>query len=286
MRLLLSLLLLAATVFLHPPAMATADELAPEHPPALPAYGIGDRVTVVDAAGGEFVATLTGYDPATGKVTVAIDEEPFAFPLANVVRKAGFWERIAAAYTEKSQRVATLVKTGLTVLALSLANAASGEVDIGGDDDPKVDTSTAQAQAQAAAQLAEQRTLENGPSTPVRYQISGTFSGPVVSGFTGEWTPSITFGAQASARGGSIAAFTLPPKAVGEAPQVVENLGAWSTTGEGQVLIEGTAPSYDGRASLTGAPAPGAAASRSVVLGTRSGLNLSGGSVAAFEVEP
>jgi len=153
------------------------------------------------------------------------------------------------------------------------------------DRQDKVTKEAADAAALAAAKEAEERTLINGPSTPFRYAISGTFAGslqPALNGAT--WQPSITFGNQSSANGGSIAAYTLQPASAGLAAQVVTGLGVWSVMGENEILIKGTGL-YDGRARLANVPPPGSAGSGSG-LTTAGGLYLSGGSVVAFEVDP
>ncbi len=109
------------------------------------------------------------------------------------------------------------------------------------DRQDKVTQEKSDAAALAAAKQAEERALISGPSTPRRYAISGTFAGSNQAALNGAtWQPSITFGNQSSTKGGSIAAYALPPPGVGAVSQIVTGLGAWSVVGENEILIEGT----------------------------------------------
>ncbi len=151
------------------------------------------------------------------------------------------------------------------------------------DRQDKITQEKSDAAALAAAKQAEERTLISGPSTPFRYAISGTFAGSDQMALNGSsWKPSISFGNQSSTKGGSIAAYALPPSGIGSVSQIVTGLGAWSVVGENEILIEGTGL-YDGRARLANVPPPGSLGGGSG-LTTNGGLYLSGGSVTAFEV--
>jgi hypothetical protein len=151
------------------------------------------------------------------------------------------------------------------------------------DRQDKVTKEAANQAAAQAAKYAEERTLISGPSTPFRYAISGTFAGSSQAALNGAtWQPSITFGNQSSTKGGSIAAYALPPSGIGSVSQIVTGLGAWSVVGENEILIEGTGL-YDGRARLANVPPPGSLGGGQGMT-TNGGLYLSGGSVTAFEV--
>jgi hypothetical protein len=229
-------------------------------------YKPGDRVIVIDGAGERFVADITGT-ASNGWYQVAIDGEPFTAPPDNL-KPAGWIERIAAAFTEKSQRVTTwggLAVAGLAVFAASEAQVAS-------------DKDTDQIHASDAATIArdaEVSALVNGPSTPERYIISGTFTAqtPLVTA-TGQWIPSITFGGMRSGLfGGEVVSASAPPAGEGAEAQTILG-GTWTLISSTEINIEGTFGTYTGKATISG----GGLVIR--------GIRYFGGTVQVVEVQP
>lgn len=212
-------------------------------------YKPGDRVTVLDAAGQRHVADIVNT-ATNGWYQVAIDGETrndegvFVFPSANIA-KAAWYERIGAAFTERTQAVKTY---GVTIAA-ALATWYASSVQVAGDKD------TNQINASDAATIAknsEVSALVNGPSTSARYAISGTFLAQTPSGTPPvTWYQSITFGqTRAGGFSGDIASVSGQPSGVGSESQVVLG-GSWTLVDASEINIAGTLDSYTGRATLS-----------------------------------
>lgn len=228
------------------------------------AYHVGDRVEVVDGAGQQFVATVTGYDAKTNRVIAEIDGKPFAFPFKNILGQAGTWARFKTFLTEHpvvsgSGGVAALVGTVMAAQSTRIQ-----------EDDGTERTSIEEAKQMAAdaASKAEIAALENGPSVAVRYAISGTFTaGQSIVSPNGSWQPSITFGgATAGFAGGEVVSSTAEPATIGGPAQVLFG-GSWVQLTETEVSIKGTVAFYSGRAKISGG---------SLIIG---GVTFSGGTI-------
>lgn len=212
-------------------------------------YKPGDRVNVLDADGVSHVADII-HSPTNGWYKVAIDGETknefgaFFFPEANI-SKAGWLDRGKAAFTEKTQAV----RTYGTTLALAVATWLAKDTQLSSNKETdQIDSSA----AVALAKKAEQSALINGPSTPARYAISGTFLAQTPSGTPPlTWYQSITFGQTRSGGfSGDIASVSGQPSGVGAEAQVVLG-GSWTLVDTSEINIAGTLDSYTGRATIS-----------------------------------
>lgn len=236
---------------------------------AMAEYKPGDRVTVIDGAGERFVADIVGT-ASNGWYQVAIDGEPYTAPKDNIA-PAGWLERLGSAFTEKTQRVKTYGSLAAGVGGLFLASQAQVASDKDTDQINASDAAT-------IARTAEVSALVNGPSTPERYIVTGTFVAqtPILTA-NGQWFPSITFGGQRSGfLGGDVVSATAPPSAVGADAQVILG-GTWTLIGANEINIDGTFGQYTGRATIS--------LGGLVIKGVRY-APVSGASIQLLEVQP